>query len=88
MARIENRFAELLEAKRRRDRKDWTYREIQEATGINPATLTRFAKQRHNQYDGDTLVTLCEFLGCTLGELLVIVPNGDGQESGQPVAVA
>lgn len=75
MARVQNRFTELLEAKRRRENKTWTYREIQDATGINPATLTRFAKQRHNQYDSGTLAELCVFLGVPIGELLVVVDD-------------
>ena len=75
MSRVENRFAELLQAKRRRDRRSWTYREIQAAIDITPATLTRFAKQRHTQYDAETLTKLCEFLGCTIGELLTIRPE-------------
>lgn len=87
MPRIENRFAELLERKRRRDRSmRWTYREIAEHTGISPATLTRFAQQRHNQYDSETLAKLCEFLDCDIGDLLVLVSDEDDQ--GQVLAVA
>lgn len=86
MRRIENRFAELLERKRRRDRRKWTYREIAKEIGISPATLTRFAQQRHNQYDSETLVKLCSFLDSAIDEFLVIV--GDEDEQGQQVAVA
>lgn len=84
MPQIQNRFLELLEAKRRKDGKSWTYREIQAETGINPATLTRFAKQRHNQIDMDTLATLCHFLGVSIGEFLVLV---EPAEPGEEVAV-
>jgi putative transcriptional regulator len=87
MPRIENRFTELLERKRRRDKaKKWTYREIADETGISPATLTRYAQQRHNQFDNDTLAKLCEFLDCTVGDLLVLVD--EDAEPGQVVAVA
>lgn len=89
MARVQNRFTELLEAKRRRERKSWTYREIQDETGINPATLTRFAKQRHNQYDSETLAQLCVFLGVPVGDFLVVVDeSGHEIDLGQGVAVA
>ena len=89
MARVENRFTELLEAKRRREKKSWTYREIQAETGINPTTLTRFAKQRHNQYDSETLAQLCVFLNCSIGDLLVVMDeNGNEFEPGQVAALA
>ncbi|HMN14359.1 MAG TPA: helix-turn-helix transcriptional regulator [Bellilinea sp.] len=73
MPRVENRFEELLAEKRRRDRKNWSYREIAEVTGISPSTLTRFARQRHEQFDANTLATLCDFLDCSIGELLILV---------------
>ena len=81
---IENRFRELLEVKRRRDHRRWSYKDIFETTGITPATLSRFAQQKHEQYDSDTLTKLCGFLGCTVGELLVMVED---DEPGQPVGV-
>jgi DNA-binding Xre family transcriptional regulator len=92
MPRIENRFMELLEVKRRKDKKKrWSYREIAEAIGISPATLTRFAQQRHNQYDSETLITLCGFLECEVGDLLVLVEDDDpvypGSESTLPIQV-
>jgi len=86
MPRVENRFEELLAEKRRRDRKNWSYREIAEVTGISPSTLTRFARQRHEQFDAGTLAKLCDFLGCTVGDLLVLVE--DEAPLGQQVAVA
>lgn len=85
MRRVENRFEELLAKKRRRERKNWSYREIAEVTGISPSTLTRFARQRHTQFDADVLARLCDFLECTPGELLILVD--DEAPSGQPVGV-
>lgn len=82
--RVENRFEELLAEKQRRDRRAWSYRDIAEVTGISPATLTRFARQRHDQYNAEVLARLCNFLGCTLGELLVLA-EGD-TEPGQRAA--
>ena len=87
MPRVENRFTELLAAKRRREGKSWRYREIAEATGLSTSTLSRFAQQKHEQFDGDTLAKLCDFLGCSLGELLILVNNEDESE-GQPAAVS
>lgn len=82
--RIENRFEELLAEKQRRDRRAWSYREIAEVTGISPATLTRFARQRHDQYNAEVLAKMCDFLGCSLGELLILVESDEveGQYAG------
>ncbi len=88
MPRVENRFAALLAEKRRRDKKQWTYRDIAAVTGISTSTLSRFSQQKHEQFDGETLATLCEFLGCTLGELLVLTEQdaSEGQQLGEAVA--
>lgn len=85
MPRIENRFLELLEIKRRRDRKTWTYREIYTETGITPSALTRFAQQSHIMYDVATLARLCEFLECEPGDLLILIKD---DEKGQVRALA
>lgn len=87
MPRVENRFEELLAEKRRRERKKWSYREIAEVTGISPSTLTRFARQRHEQFDAGTLAKLCDFLDCTIGDLLVLAGD-DEADVGQPAGVA
>lgn len=82
---IENRFRVLLAAKERRDGRRYSYRTIAEITGIDPTTLTRFSQQRHRQYTSDTLATLCDFLGCEVGDLLVMV---DDDPEKMTVAVA
>lgn len=80
---IENRLIELLAEKRRKDKRRWSYRDVYEKTGITPATLSRFAQQKHNLYDGDILAKLCTFLECNVGDLLVVVEDTDpGQQAG------
>ena len=86
MARIENRFLELLAEKRRLERKSWTYRDIYAETGITPSALSKLAQQANSGYDGYTLARLCVFLGCSLGDLLVLVH--EDPEPGQLLAVA
>jgi DNA-binding Xre family transcriptional regulator len=88
MAKVANRFKELVAIKERRDDRRWTYREISAATGINPATLTRFANQRHEQMDLKTLAKLCEFLSCKVGELLILEDDDLGQRAGAATAIA
>lgn len=84
MPRIQNRFLELLAAKRRRERRSWTYRDIHAVTGISPSTLSKLAQQNNEMYDSETVARLCEFLGCTVGDLLVLMEE---DEQGQEVAV-
>lgn len=85
MAKIENRFLELLAEKRRKDGRPWTYEDVYVITGVSPGTLVRLAQQRHSMYDANTLAALCSFFGCEIGELLIVVEDSD---QGQPVAVA
>jgi DNA-binding Xre family transcriptional regulator len=86
MPRIVNRFSELVAIKERRDGRKWTYREISEVTGVNPATLTKFARQRHDAMDLETLAKLCDFLGVPVGDFLVIMPD-DPSEDPQAVGM-
>jgi DNA-binding Xre family transcriptional regulator len=90
MPRIENRFLELLAEKRRRDRRRWTYREIHAETGIAPSALSKLAQQGHAMYDSATIARLCQFLECSVGDLLVLVPDdeNDTTKQGQEMAVA
>ena len=68
---IRNRFAVLLAEKERRDGRRWRYEEIREAAGVNPATLTKYARQYVTVFDFRTLARLCAFLECEIGDLLV-----------------
>lgn len=41
-------------------------------TGINRSTLTRLFHETTSRIDYETLETLCEYLECSIGELLTI----------------
>jgi DNA-binding Xre family transcriptional regulator len=65
----------LLEIKKRREGKSWTYEEVSHRTGISTGTLVRYAKQKHSMFDENTVIKLCEFFNCQIGDLLNIVPD-------------
>jgi putative transcriptional regulator len=64
-----------------RERRDITYEMIQEATGINPSTLSLLANNRTHRYDAHVLARLCFFFGCEIGDLLEYVPPERGEST-------
>ena len=69
-----NRFRILLAEKEHRDRRKYSYMEIQARTGIAVSTLSYWATNKTKRYDADTIAALCEFLDCTPGDLLEYNP--------------
>jgi DNA-binding Xre family transcriptional regulator len=74
-----NRFKELLEAKNRRDKHNWTQSEISDIVGVSERTLSSYYTNSVAMYRSSTLAAMCEFLGCTIDELLVI-EDDEGSE--------
>lgn len=85
MARIENRFRQLLAQIEAETGKRPTYAEIQEETGIAASTLSSYAQGTVTRYDESTLITLVDYFntrvsaGCTLSDFLQYPPV-NGQE--------
>ncbi|MCZ2156037.1 MAG: helix-turn-helix transcriptional regulator [Bryobacterales bacterium] len=82
MKRIKNNYAQLLREKRARDGYDYTHAEVADIVGINLYTSYRMADGKQTRFDESVLIGLCDFLGCTLGDLL----EYDGRT--EPVAEA
>jgi len=82
MKRVLNRFRELLAIKERREGRYISQRTVAEETGLAKTTVDRYARNEVSRYDEDVILTLCNYLGCDVSDLLVIeeVPNG-GDES-------
>jgi putative transcriptional regulator len=51
-------------------------RDVEEATGITQAALSRIESGKTERIDFDTLAKLCTFYGVGVGELLEYDPNG------------
>lgn len=72
---IKNNFRILLAIKETRDGREYTYDDIYNETGISPRTLAGYKQNRVNRFDAATLLKVCEFLDCDIGDLLT-VKNG------------
>lgn len=80
--RIRNRYQELLAVKERREGRKITQRTAAKEIGVVTVTIGRYARNEVERYDEDVILAMCNYLGCTIGEFLVIeeVENG-GEES-------
>ena len=67
---IQNRLKVLLAEKELRENRKLTYRTVAKETGLAIDTLTAYMTQRVNRFDKSTLETLCNYLGCDVGDLL------------------
>lgn len=80
--RIRNRYQELLAVKERREGRKITQRIAAEEIGITTVTIGRYARNEVERYDEAVILAMCNYLGCTLGEFLVIEEvNESGAES-------
>ena len=71
--RIKNRFMELLAAKARREgRGRIPISRVVEATELARATIDGYVHNTITRYDAHVIQTLCEYLNCTPGDLIII----------------
>jgi len=84
-----NRFKELLAVKERREKRKISQREVARETGLTKRTVDSYAKNSLTRYDAPIVLKLCNYLGCTPGDLLVIeeVEESNGMTA-QRLAVA
>lgn len=68
---IYNRLEILIAEKAFRENRKLTYRIIAKETGISPTTLTLYMKQGVGAFDTGTIETLCKYLDCQPGDLIV-----------------
>lgn len=81
MARIENRFNNLLARIELETGQRPTHEEISAAIGISRSTISRFAQGKTGRYDQKILIRLVDYFdarlenGCTLADLIVYPPE-------------
>lgn len=68
---IYNRLKILIAEKEFREKRKLTYRTISEETGISTSTLTLYMRQGVGAFDTGTLETLCNYLNCQPGDLII-----------------
>jgi len=76
---IISRFKVLLAEKELKDGRKYTYRDIEKATNVNKNTIGLWMSGKVQRFDAPTLESLCAFLECTVGELLVIKKDAEGE---------
>ena len=69
--RIYNKFKLLLSQKEIDENKRISYKEIKETTGITISSLSAWATNKVQRFDADTIAALCEYFGCSVGDLIV-----------------
>ena len=70
---VKNRLAELIAIKaRQEERGRISNREIAEVLGISPVTVNRYVNNEITRFDSDTVQKLCDYLDCSIGELLYL----------------
>ncbi len=72
---IQNRFAALLDEKRKRDEKPWRAVHIQRETGVTLQTISRWLQGTVTVAMAKTVIAFCEFLECDVGDLVVYVED-------------
>lgn len=72
---IRFKLAELLADKSFREKRRIEWREVAAATGIHPSTLSRMLSTPGYNAKTDNLNALCRFFSCSIGELVVYVPE-------------
>jgi putative transcriptional regulator len=72
---IRTRFAELLAEKRIRDQLRWPLKSISRATGITRHSIRSWHDGKVTSFRTETVITLCRFFECEIGDLIVYVPE-------------
>jgi transcriptional regulator with XRE-family HTH domain len=78
--KIRNRFKILLLQKAVQEGEPISLREVARRTGVNVSTWSAWLNNRVTRYDADKLAALCEFFGCTPGDLLEYLPPRTDQD--------
>lgn len=60
--------------------------ELARQAKINRSTVSALLTQRATRVDLDALERICIVLGCGIGDLLQIVPDGAQNECNEPIA--
>lgn len=68
---IENRFGVLLAEKAAKERRNISIAEVARETGLTRQTLQAWANNTISRYDAPVINSICDYLGCTPGELIV-----------------
>jgi DNA-binding Xre family transcriptional regulator len=80
MATVANRFNELRAEKARREGRKITLSVVSQETGISIRALHRWGTNSVGQFTSEMIVTLCDYFGVGIEDLLVIQDNDPDEE--------
>lgn len=69
---ISNRFKILLSQKEEQEQRHISLLEVHNQTGINWRTLQSWSNNKVTRFDSPILITLCEYFGCNIEDLIQI----------------
>lgn len=69
--KVYNRFRVLLAEKAEKEQRNIPLTEVERQTGIAWTTLQAWANNKVSRFDVPVIIGLCDFLNCTLGELII-----------------
>jgi putative transcriptional regulator len=75
MGKIVCRIKILIAEKETEEGRSISYRDIRDATSISQNALSDLAQGKTTRYYANTLIKLCEYFNCQVGDLLVYVPD-------------
>jgi DNA-binding Xre family transcriptional regulator len=83
---LQNRFKELLKEKGRQRGRKITLLEAADAMQLSRKTLESWAKNNLTRFDAFVIIRICEYLDCSVGDLLVLVEIGDSDDHSNDVS--
>jgi Predicted transcriptional regulator len=81
--KVQNRLEELLARKQRIEGRKITKQVLSEETGLSISSLYQWSRNETTRFDSNHIVILCQYFGCGLHDLLVVVEE-DSEEEGVP----
>ncbi len=82
MKRVKSNFLVLLAHKQQRDGRRTSLRQVSKDAGVSDYVVYGFANNSLKEFPADAIAKLCEYLDCSVGELLTLedVSQPEGAE--------
>jgi putative transcriptional regulator len=73
--KVYNQLKILLAQKEIKESRRIPYDEIKTKTGMAMSTISAWSTNSIKRYDADTIASLCDYFGCSVGDLIVYEPE-------------
>lgn len=82
MPRAQSKMALLHAKKEREEQRRIPLTEVATQTGVNRRALGKWYTNSIDEFHGAVILALCQYYGCSVGDLLTIEPIGEPNSSG------